>query len=81
VEPDTDPQVTTEIFCRLQFTDHLQVTPALQVTHNPSFNDVKDTLFVGSVLRMRLAFYRSIDSTGPCSIGAGKRQVVELAPQ
>jgi porin len=56
VEPDTDPQVTTEIFYRLQFTEHLQITPALQVTHNPSFNDVKDTLYVGSVLRMRLAF-------------------------
>ena len=56
VEPGTDPQVTSEVFYRLQFTDHLQVAPALQVTHNPSFNDVKDTLYVGSVLRMRLAF-------------------------
>jgi porin len=56
VELDTDPQVTSEVFYRLQFTDHLQITPALQVTHNPSFNDVKDTLYVGSVLRMRLAF-------------------------
>lgn len=48
--------MTSEVFYRLQFTDHLQITPALQVTHNPSFNDVKDTLYVGSVLRMRLAF-------------------------
>lgn len=56
VEPDTDPQVTSEFFYRLQFTDNLQITPALQVTHHPSFNDEKNTIFVGSVLRMRLAF-------------------------
>jgi len=56
VEPDTDPQVTSEFFYRLQFTDNLQITPALQVTHHPSFNDEKTTIFVGSVLRMRLAF-------------------------
>jgi hypothetical protein len=60
VEPDTDPQVTSEVFYRLQLTDNLQITPALQVTHNPSFNDVKDTLYVGSVLRMRLAFWPSM---------------------
>jgi len=56
VEPDTDAQVTSEMFYRLQLTDHLQVTPALQVTHNPSFNELKSTIYVGSVLRMRLAF-------------------------
>jgi len=56
VEPDTDPQWTSEFFYRLQFTDNLQVTPALQVTRNPSFNELKSTIYVGSVLRMRLAF-------------------------
>ncbi|MGB6367005.1 MAG: carbohydrate porin, partial [Thermoanaerobaculia bacterium] len=56
VEPDTDAQMTSEVFYRLQMTDQLQVTPALQVTHNPSFNDLKSTIYVGSVLRMRLAF-------------------------
>jgi hypothetical protein len=37
-------------------TDHLQVTPAVQITRDPPFNPLKKTIFVGSVLRMRLAF-------------------------
>jgi len=56
VELGTDAQVTTEFFYRLQLTEHLQVTPAVQMTRNPSFNDLKKNLWVGSVLRMRLAF-------------------------
>jgi porin len=56
VEPERDAQMTSEVFYRLQMTDNLQVTPALQVTRNPSFNDLKSTIYVGSVLRMRLAF-------------------------
>ena len=56
VEPERDAQMTSEVFYRLQFTDNLQVTPALQITRNPSFNDLKSTIYVGSVLRMRLAF-------------------------
>lgn len=56
VEPGTDAQWTSEVFYRLQLTDNLQVTPAVQMTRNPSFNDLKKSLWVGSVLRMRLAF-------------------------
>jgi len=37
-------------------SEHLQVTPAVQMTRNPSFNDSKENLWVGSVLRLRLAF-------------------------
>jgi porin len=56
VEPDTKTQWTSEIFYRIQMTDHLQVTPAVQITRDPPFNPLKKTIFVGSVLRMRLAF-------------------------
>lgn len=56
VDRTAGSQSTSEFFYRLQLAEHLQVTPALQVTFNPSFNDVKDALYVGSVLRMRLAF-------------------------
>ncbi|MGB6367532.1 MAG: carbohydrate porin, partial [Thermoanaerobaculia bacterium] len=56
VESGTEAQWTSEFFYRLQLTEHLQVTPAVQMTRNPSFNDLKKNLWVGSVLRMRLAF-------------------------
>lgn len=56
MEPDTNTQWTSEIFYRLQMTEHLQVTPAVQITRDPPFNDLKSTIWVGSVLRMRLAF-------------------------
>jgi len=56
VEANTDAQLTTELFYRIQMTEHLQVTPAVQMTRNPSFNPLKKNIWVGSVLRMRLAF-------------------------
>ena len=56
VEQEADPQLTSEIFYRIQMTEHLQVTPAVQMTRNPSFNDEVKNLWVGSVLRMRVAF-------------------------
>ena len=56
VEADTDAQLTTEFFYGIQMTDHLQVTPAVQMTRNPSFNPLKKNIWVGNVLRMRLAF-------------------------
>lgn len=40
----------------LQLTEHLQVTPNLQMTFFPSFNDERNAIFIGSMLRMRLAF-------------------------
>ena len=56
VDQEADPQMTSEIFYRIQMTEHLQVTPAVQMTRNPSFNDEVKNLWVGSVLRMRVAF-------------------------
>jgi porin len=48
-------QVTTEAFYRLQLTQNLQVTPAVQFTINPSNTLETDALWVVSVLRMRLS--------------------------
>jgi hypothetical protein len=56
VEPGTNTKWTSEVFYPIQRTDHLQVTPAVQITRDPAFNLLKKTIFVGSVLRMRLAF-------------------------
>ena len=48
-------QLTTEAFYRLQLTQNLQVTPALQFTIHPSNTLETDTLWVVSALRMRLS--------------------------
>jgi len=48
-------QVTTEAFYKLQLTEHLQVTPNIQFTINPSQTLETDTLWIGSVLRMRVS--------------------------
>jgi porin len=49
-------QVTTEAFYRLQLFEHLQVTPNIQFTINPSETLETDALWIVSVLRMRLSF-------------------------
>ena len=56
VEKEAGTQMTNEVFHRIQLTEHLQVSPALQVTFSPSFNEEESAIFVGSVLRMRIAF-------------------------
>ena len=48
-------QVTSEAFYRLQFTEHLAVTPNVQFTLNPSHTLDTDALWVAAVLRLRLA--------------------------
>jgi porin len=48
-------QVTTEAFHRLQLTENLQVSPVVQFTINPSQTTETDTLWVTSVLRVRLS--------------------------
>jgi len=48
-------QVTTEAFYRLQLTQNVQVTPAVQFTINPSNTLETDALWVVSVLRLRLS--------------------------
>lgn len=56
VDQTAGSQMTNEVFYRLQFAEHIQITPALQVHIKPAFNDIEDVVYVGSVLRMRLAF-------------------------
>jgi porin len=48
-------QWTTEAFYRLQFTEHLAVTPNIQFTVNPSQTLETDVLWVVTALRLRLA--------------------------
>jgi len=48
-------QTTLEIMYRAQLTQHVVVSPDLQVTFNPSFNDQKDTVYVYG-LRFRFTF-------------------------
>ena len=56
IDSDLRNQVTTEAFYRLQLTEHLQVTPSLQFTINPSETLETDALWIVSVLRMRVSF-------------------------
>lgn len=48
-------QVTSEVLCRLQLTDNVAVTPALQLTLFPSLTLERDVIAVVGVLRLRLA--------------------------
>ncbi len=48
-------QSGVELFYAFQLTDNLNITPDVQLTFNPSFNDQKDVVAVYSVVRMRYA--------------------------
>jgi len=48
-------QFGIELFYGFQLTQHLNVTPDVQITINPSFNNEKDIVGVYSVLRLRYA--------------------------
>lgn len=48
-------QFGIELFYGFQLTQHLNVTPDVQITINPSFNNEKDVVGVYSVLRLRYA--------------------------
>ena len=51
---DGRDQYTVEAFFRLQLTQNLQVTPGFHWTLNPAYNPGKDTVWVASVLRIRI---------------------------
>ena len=46
-------QFGTELFYSLQLTEHLNISPDIQLTFNPSFNPDKDIVGIFSVLRVR----------------------------
>ena len=48
-------QYGLEIFYAMQLTNNITVTPDIQITIYPSFNDEKDVVGVYSVLRIRYA--------------------------
>ena len=48
-------QFGTEVFYSIQLTEHLNITPDVQFTFNPSFNDQKDVIGIYSVFRLRYA--------------------------
>jgi porin len=48
-------QLGMELFYRLQLGEHLSITPDIQLTINPSFNDEKDVVGIFSVFRIRYA--------------------------
>lgn len=48
-------QFGTEVFYSIQLTDHLNITPDVQLTFNPSFNDQRDVVGIYSVFRVRYA--------------------------
>lgn len=48
-------QLGIEIFYKLQLAEHLSITPDIQLTINPSFNDEKDAVGIFSVFRIRYA--------------------------
>ena len=49
-------QFTSELFYRLQLTQHVAVTPEIQFTMDPSKTTATDYLTVASVLRLRVSF-------------------------
>jgi len=53
--PDLDDQYTTELFCRFQVTNNLQITPDIQYIKNPALNPEEDDSWVYGV-RARLYF-------------------------
>ena len=53
--PDLDDQFTTELFCRLQVTKNLQITPDIQYVINPALNPENDDSWVFG-LRARVYF-------------------------
>jgi carbohydrate-selective porin OprB len=48
-------QSTSEVNYRLHVTQNLTVTPDLQITFNPSFNEVENVIYVVG-LRVRMSF-------------------------
>ena len=44
-----------EVFDNIQLTQHLKITPDMQITLNPSFNEERDVLGVYSAFRLRYA--------------------------
>jgi porin len=55
VDESKRDQYGIELFYSFQITQHLNVTPDIQLTINPSFNNEKDIVGVYSVLRIRYA--------------------------
>ena len=53
--PDLDDQYTIELFCRLQVTQNIQITPDIQYLINPALNPDEDDSWVFG-LRARLVF-------------------------
>lgn len=53
--PNLKDQVTFEIFQRWQLTESIEVTPSVQVIHNPALNPDKDTIALLG-LRVRVSF-------------------------
>lgn len=48
-------QLGFEAFYSIQLTEHLNITPNMQLTFNPAFNEQKDVIGIYSVFRMRYA--------------------------
>ncbi|MFY0618767.1 carbohydrate porin [Shimia sp.] len=50
-----DEQITVELFQKWQLTESIELTPSLQIIHNPAFNPNEDTIALLG-LRARIAF-------------------------
>ncbi len=50
-----DDQITVEVFQKWQLTESIELTPSIQIIHNPAFNPSEDTIALLG-LRARIAF-------------------------